>query len=163
MIFGDVVRKKLLRLESRGKEVDVVENGVASISFRKNRRELRLPNALREPGSRGTLAEIVLDIVGKTDNLHTLVRGRNRNENWLVKTASDHFHLSGFHQRPYTPKIFGAVFFDPGQQRTRIVETYMDARMPLESFDEGEIATRVGLLKNIPKVAARLMRVNEQD
>ena len=53
------------------------------------------------------------------------------------------------------------VFFDPGQQRTRIVETYVDARMFLKSFNEGEITTRVGLLKNIPKVAARLMCVNE--
>jgi hypothetical protein len=53
------------------------------------------------------------------------------------------------------------VFFDPGQERTRIVETYVDAWMILESFDEGEIATRVGLLKNIPKVAARLVCVNE--
>jgi hypothetical protein len=104
---------------------------------------------------------MVLDIVGKTDNLHTLVRGRNRNEDRLIKATSDHFYLSSFHQRPYTLKILGTVFFDPGQQRTRIVQPDMDARMFLKSFNEGEIATRVRLLKNIPKVAARLVCVNE--
>src|ERR1700757_1085887 len=79
MIFRDVVGKKLVGLESRGKKMNVIQNGVVDITFSQNRGELRLPNALRQPRSRGALAEMVLNIIGKTDKLHTLVRGRNRN------------------------------------------------------------------------------------
>ena len=35
------------------------------------------------------------------------------------------------------------------------------AGMLLKGLDKGKIATRVGLLKNMAKIAARLMRVNQ--
>ncbi len=40
---------------------------------------------------------MVLEIVGETDELHALVRGRNGNENRLVEAAADDFDLAGFH------------------------------------------------------------------
>jgi hypothetical protein len=40
------------------------------------------------------------------------------------------------------------------------MESDVDARVFLKSFDEGQITMRVGLLKNMAKVAAGLMRVN---
>ena len=41
------------------------------------------------------------------------------------------------------------------------MESNVDAWMLLKSFDKGEIAARVGLLKNVAEIAARLMRVNQ--
>ena len=35
--------------------------------------------------------------------------------------------------------------------------------MPLEDFDERQIATGVGLLENVIEIANRLMRVDEQN
>jgi hypothetical protein len=43
------------------------------------------------------------------------------------------------------------------------MEANVNARMLLKRFDEGQVAASVGLLKNMAKIAARLMGVNEQD
>src|ERR1700738_2150567 len=67
VIFGDVVGKQFVGLEASREEVNVVENGVTDVGFRENGSELRLPNALGKPPSRGTLAKMVLDIVGETE------------------------------------------------------------------------------------------------
>ena len=69
-------------------------------------------------------------------------------------------------ERCYLPfvealEIFRSIFFDPGQQRPGIVETDVDTGVLLQSLKEWQIATRVGLLKNMAEVAARLMGVDE--
>src|ERR1700676_827279 len=114
MVFRDVVRKKLLWLESGRQKVDIVENGVANIGFREDGSELRLPNALRKPSPGGTLAKMVLQIVGKTNDLYALVRGWDRDENRLVEAAGHHLHLPSLHQAFQTLEIFGAILFNPG-------------------------------------------------
>src|SRR6266446_7270737 len=106
---------------------------------------------------------MVLEIVGETNELHALVRGRNGYENRLVEAAADHFDLAGFHQGFQTLEIFGAVLFDPGEQRTGIMEANVDTGVLLKGLEERQVATRVGLLKNMVEVAARLMGVDEQN
>jgi hypothetical protein len=95
--------------------------------------------------------------------LHTLVGIRDRNKDGLVETAANHFHLAGFHQRFQALKIFRAILFDPGEQRTGIVQTNVNTGVLLKSLKKGQVAARVGLLKNMAKIAARLMGVDEQD
>ncbi len=97
VIFRDVIGKKFLRFKAGREEVNVIKHGVADIGFRKHRSELWLPYTFGEPGARGALAEMMLEIVGKPDQLHPLVSGWDRNENGLVKAAADHFHLTVFH------------------------------------------------------------------
>jgi hypothetical protein len=106
---------------------------------------------------------MLLDIVSEPNKLHALVGIRNGNQNGLIETAAHHFYLSGFHQGFQALKIFRAILFNPGEQRTRVMEANVDARMLLQGFDEGQVAAIVGLLKNMAKIAARLMGVNEQD
>jgi len=163
VILGDAVGEQFVRFESCGEEVNVVENGIANVGFGQNGSELRLPDALSKPCAGRTLAKMVLEIVGETDELHALVRGRNGNENRLVEAAADHFDLAYFHQSLQTLEIFWAVFFNPGEQRTGIMETEVDTGMLLECLEEGQVATRVGLFKNMLEVAARLMGVDEQN
>ncbi len=163
LIFCDVIDKKLVRLETGGEKVDIVEDSVLDIGFGKDGSELWLPDTLREPGTGGALAEMMLDIVSQTNQLHALIGVRDGDKDRLVETAANHFHLAGFHQRFQTLKIFRAILFDPGEQWTGIVEADVDPGMPLEGLNEGQIATCIGLLKNMAKIAARLMGVDEQD
>src|SRR5260370_13413546 len=73
----------------------------------------------------------------------------------------NHLDLAAFHYGLQALEIFRPIFFDPGQQRPGIVETDVDTGVPLQSLKEWQIATRVGLLKNVADVAARLMDVDE--
>src|ERR1700737_2402728 len=84
VIFRDVVGKQLVGLEACGEKVDIVENRGAYVGFGETGRQLRLPDALGKPCAGGTLAEMVFEIVGETDELHALVRSGYRNENRLV-------------------------------------------------------------------------------
>jgi hypothetical protein len=42
------------------------------------------------------------------------------------------------------------------------MQAHVDAGVALKDFDEGQVAPRVGLLKNGAEVTDRLMRVDEQ-
>ena len=55
------------------------------------------------------------------------------------------------------------MVFDPGQQWTRIVKTYVHLGMFFQDLDERQIAARVGLLEHMVEIADRLMRVNEEN
>ena len=143
--------------------MNVVKNGIADVGFGENGSKLRFPDTLGEPSASGTLAKMVLEIVGETDELHALVRGRNGNENRLVEAAADHFDLARLHQGLQALEIFGAVLFDPGKQWAGIMKADMDTGVLLECFDERQVAARVRLLKNVVEVAARLMGVDEQN
>src|SRR5262249_5120775 len=61
-ILSNVSLKKLLRLESGGKKMDVVDKRVSDAGVRQNAGELRLPNALSKPGSRWPLAKVLFDV-----------------------------------------------------------------------------------------------------
>jgi hypothetical protein len=43
------------------------------------------------------------------------------------------------------------------------VKTHMNAGMFSECLDKRQVATRIGLLQHVIEVAARLMRVNQQN
>src|SRR6266478_6667812 len=64
VIFSNVIGEQLLRLEARGEEMNIVENGVSNVGLREDGGELRLPDTLGEPGTGGALAEVMLDIIG---------------------------------------------------------------------------------------------------
>jgi hypothetical protein len=53
--------------------------------------------------------------------------------------------------------------FDPGEQRSGIVQTDVNTGVLLKRLKKGQVAARVGLLKDMAKIAARLMGVDEQD
>src|ERR1700737_42883 len=106
---------------------------------------------------------MVFEIIGKTNELHALIGGRDGNENRLVEAAADHFDLAAFNQFFQALEIFGAVLFDPGKQRAGIMEADVDTGVLLKSLEEGQVAAHIGLLENMAEVAARLMGVYEQN
>src|SRR5260370_41711943 len=68
-VLGDISAEKLLRLEARGKKVDVVHQAVAHTRGSESRWKLRLPDALGEPRARGALAKMLFEIGGATRGL----------------------------------------------------------------------------------------------
>jgi hypothetical protein len=106
---------------------------------------------------------MMLEIVGKPDELHALVRGWDGNKNRLVKAAPHHLHLAIFHKSSQALEIGGAVLFNPGQQRPGVMEAHVNGRVLLKRLDKRQVAALERLLKNMAEVAARLMGVNEKD
>src|ERR1700730_14335139 len=97
LVFGNVIAKELGLLETRGKEVDVVENGVANVAFGEDRGELRFPNAFGKPGAGWAATEVLLDVIRELHDLLVLVGGWDGNQDRLVKSATQHFDLTAAH------------------------------------------------------------------
>src|SRR5260370_40205647 len=60
-------------------------------------------------------------------------------------------------------EILRMILFHPGKERTGIVEAEAHTRMLFQQLDKGGVAVLVRFLKNMVKIAAGLMGVNEQD
>src|SRR5260370_5982503 len=162
-VHGDISAEKLLRLEARGKKVDVVHQAVAHPRGSESRWKLRLPDALGEPRAGGALAKMLFEIGGEPRDLLVLIRGRNGYENGFVEAAADKLDLAGLQQRFKTLEIFGVMLFHPGKERAGIVQAQAHTRMLFQQLDKGEVAVLVRFLKNMAKIAAGLMGVNQQD
>ena len=161
-IFRDVVSEKLLRLEARGEKVDVIDKRVRHVCGSECGRKLRFPDALGKPGAGRKLAEMTFEIGGQARDLFALIFRRNRNQNGLVKTAAHELDLAALDQFFQAGEIFGAMLFDPGEERTGIVQAEMNARMFFQLLDEREIRSVVGFFQDMLEIAAGLVGVNEQ-
>lgn len=106
---------------------------------------------------------MVFDVIREPGDLHTLVRGRDSNQNGFVKPAAKQFDLAIFYQHFQELEIFRMMLFDPGEQRARIVQAHAHPRVFFENFEEWQVATRIRLLEDVAEIAAGLMRVNDQN
>ena len=102
------------------------------------------------------------EIGSQARDLFVLIFGGNGNQDGLVKAATDEFHLTTLDECSQASEIFGAIFFDPREQRPGVVEAEMNLRVLFEVLDKGEIARIVGFFENMLKIAAGLVRMNEQ-
>ncbi len=161
-IFSHVSAKKLVRLEARGQEVNIIDQCVGDVCVRQRGRKLRFPDALGQPGSRGGIAEMLLKIDGQTRDLLALIFRRNRDQDGFVETATDKLNPAGLDQIAQAREILGPMLLDPDEERTGIVETEMHAGMFFELFDEREITSLIRSFQDVLEIAARLMGVNEQ-
>ncbi len=135
-VFGDVGAKEFLGLKSSGKKMNVVDQSVVDGGCGKRGGKLRLPDTLGDPGAGRTMAEMFFEIGGQAGDLFALVLGRDGDENGFVKAAADQLDLSGADEGFQAREIFGTMLFDPGEQRTGIVQAHVDAGMFFEKFDE---------------------------
>src|SRR2546430_3451230 len=138
-VLGDVGAKEFLGLEARGEEMHVVNQGISNIGRGKRGGKLWLPNALGEPRAGRWLAEVLLQVGGQASNLFVLIFGRNRDQNGLVETATDEFHLAGLDQIFQPGKILRPMFLNPGEERPGIVEAEMNLPMLFKVLDEWKI------------------------
>ena len=138
-VLGDVGAKEFLRLEASSEEVNVINKRVGDTSGGKRGGKLWLPNALGEPSAGRQLAKVLLQVGGQASNLFVLIFGRNRDQNGLVETATDEFHLAGLDQIFQAGKILRPMFLNPGEERPGIVEAEMNLRMLFKVLDEWKI------------------------
>jgi len=143
--------------------MDVVDKSVVDSGGGKSGGELRLPNALSDPGARGATAEMVFEIGGQAGDLFALVFGRDGDKDGFVKAATDQLDLPSADEGFQAGEIFGTIFFDPGEQRAGIVEAHVDAGMFFEQFNEREIRVLVGFFEHVAEIAAGLMGMNQED
>ena len=122
-IFGDVRAVEFFRLEPRSQKRQIVHQGVADIGFGERGGQLRLPNALGKPCSRGTLAKMLFQIVRKAGKLFQLIRSGDGDEDGLVEASANQFDLAGSNHTAQALEIFGMVLLDPEEQRPGIVQT----------------------------------------
>jgi hypothetical protein len=55
------------------------------------------------------------------------------------------------------------VFFDPGEQRTGIVQAHVNAGMLFQEFDKWQIGIFVGLFEHMTEIANGLVGMYQQD
>ena len=156
------IGEELVRLETCGVEMNVVEQSVADARGVQYRRELRLPDAFGQPRARGAPAKVMFEIGGEASDLFALIVGRNADENGFVEAAANHFNLSTLDQGAELGEIFRAIFFEPLQQRAGIVQRGVNLRMLFEELDERLIGFVVAGFQDAAEIAARLVRVNQQ-
>ena len=143
--------------------MDVVDESVVDSGGGKGGGELRLPNALGDPGTGRATAKMVFEIGSEARDLFALVLGRDGDKDGFVKPATDQLDLACADESFQTGEIFRTILFDPGEQRAGIVEAHVDAGMFFEQFDEREIRVLVGLFEHVAEIAAGLMGMNQED
>jgi hypothetical protein len=112
-------------------EVGVVQDRPAIPGAGDGHRQVRLPDALGEPGPGRTDANEPLDLVGHAPQLAHTIAIRQRDEHRLRPAAAHHLHLAPRDegtQPDHEVRPFGA---DPLEERPRDVERDADAGMPL--------------------------------
>src|SRR5208283_852334 len=136
-IFGDVGAVEFFRLEARGKKRQVIHQGITDVGLSQRGGQLRLPNALGEPGPGGALAKMFFKIIRQAGELFQLIGRGDGDKDWLVKASANQFNLAGSNHTAQALEIFGMVLLDPKEQRAGIVEPCANARMFFEKSKEG--------------------------
>src|SRR5580704_2980803 len=162
-ILGNERAAKPPRFKPRSQKVIVIHQRVMHSGRGKRRRKLRLPNALRQPTAARPMPEMLLDVISQPLNLLAPVLRRNRNQNRLVISAANHFHLPARHQQTQQLEIFRMRLLNPLQQTSRKMQTNANLRLPLEQLHKGKIRMSVGLLDDAIEVSDRLVSVYQKN
>src|SRR5260370_38888277 len=76
LVLGDVGAKEFFRLETRGQEMQVVQERVGYVRGSESSGKLGFPDALGKPSAGRNPAEVFFDIGGQTRDLFALIFGR---------------------------------------------------------------------------------------
>src|SRR5262249_52641778 len=139
-VFGNVGAEEFFRLKAGSKEMNIINQRVLDAGSRQNGWKLRLPNALGQPGPIRRLAEKPGEIIRQTRDLLLLVLRWNGDQNGLVKSSADHFHLATVDQLSDKRKIVRTIPLNPLEQRTGIMQADVDCWMSLEQLKKRQIA-----------------------
>ena len=141
----------------------VVDERVSDAGGGENGWNLRLPDTLGQPGAGRFLAEFFAEVFAHAMNLLDLVLRRNGNEDRFVEAATDHFHLLARGKFAKLLQELRMAQFEPFEQRTCIMESHADARVPRQAIDERQIGALVGLLEHGIKIPDRLVAMDQED
>src|SRR5579859_225476 len=136
LILGNESSEELAGVESGVEEVVVVDEGIFHTCGSENRGQLRLPNALGEPRAARALSKVKRNIIREPLNLLASVLSGDGNQNGLIKTAAQEFHLSALDKNSEALEIFRMGFFEPFQQPPRIVQADAKKGMAEEQLNK---------------------------
>jgi hypothetical protein len=139
LVVGRVRAPERLLGDRRCPEVGVIEDRPVVAGGRERRRQVRLPDAFRQPRPARPPAEQRLELVGHPDELADPVTLRQGREDGLVPAAPDDLDLAPLHEagkavderRPLRP--------DPGEERPAVVEAEADAGIALERLEHRQV------------------------
>src|SRR5438093_1225233 len=123
----------------------VVVDRVGDAGLGQDRRDLRLPHALREPRSKRPRAERGREPIRERADLRDRVAARDADEDRFVVAAGKELDLPAALEIGDVAEDVGAVRLEPIEERAREVEGRAHARVPVERSDE----RRVGLLGHV--------------
>jgi hypothetical protein len=97
---------------------------------------MRLPHALREPRSEGTLSEDRMDPIGKSPDLAHAVAPRDADEDRLVIAAGEEFDLTTADQVGEVPDDVRSVRLEPIKKGTGEVKAGLHLGVPVKRGHE---------------------------
>ena len=124
---------------------------------------MRLPYALGQPSAARTLAKMRFDEISEAEELFALILRRNGDEDGFIEAATEELDFACSNEFLETRNIFRMIGVEPGEKRTRIVQTQAYRRIFFEQIDERKIRSLVTTFENVFKITAGLVRVNNQN
>src|SRR5256885_8031801 len=98
LILGDEGFAEVLATESALEEVVLVEDSVRDAGLGKDRRQVRLPDALGEPRAERAPAEDRRDAISERADLADRIATRHPNQDGLVVAAREQLDLAALHE-----------------------------------------------------------------
>jgi hypothetical protein len=96
-------------------------------------------------------------------NLLGLILRRDRDENGFVKAAAYQFDLPPRSQFLKVPEKLRVALLAPFEQRSAVMQTQANARMPKQTLDEWQVRALVGVLQYSIEIADWLMSMDKED
>ena len=148
--------------DGRRAEVRVVEDGPAIAAGDEGRRQVRLPDALGEPGAGRPSAEEALEFVAHASKLPDPVALGQRGEDRFVVAAAQDLDLLAGDEGMQSFDEVGPLGGEPGQQRAGVVERQPYPVMTLQRLEHREIGLVIDLGEDPAEVPDRLVVVERE-
>ena len=162
LLLGQEGLEQRLGADADRFEVLVVEDRVAVAGLRQRPWEARLPDSLGQPEPSGPAAEISRHGVAQQLQLDELVAVRDDRQDRLEVAAAQHLDLTPLDEAADSLDELRVVFPQVVQQEAAVVEGGLDARVPLQRFEHGQVGLFEIALQHPPEVADRLVVVERE-
>ena len=162
LVVGRVGAPELLLRDRRGPEVVVVQDRPAVAALDQGGRQVRLPDALGQPGAAWPAAGDPLDLVRHLVQLPDAVALRERGQDGLVVAAPEELHLAARDDPGEALDELRALVAEPVEQRAGVVERQADARVAVQRVEHGPVCRVVDVAEDPSEVAHRLVVVQRE-
>jgi len=162
LLLGQEGLEQRLGADADRFEVLVVQDRVAVPGLRQRPWEARLPDSLGQPEPAGPAAEISRHGVAQQLQLDELVAVRDDRQDRLEVAAAQHLDLTSLDEAADSLDELRVVFPQVVQQEAAVVEGGLDARVPLQRFEHGQVGLFEIALQHPPEVADRLVVVERE-
>jgi hypothetical protein len=162
LILGDEGLAEILAAQTGLKEMLLVQDRVRDAGFRQDRREVRLPHALGQPGPERPATEDRGDPVGERTDLTDRVTARYADKDRLVVAARQELDLTALDEVGKVADHVGPVRLEPIEEWAGEVEGRFDFGVPIERGHERRIRALGHVREHMWEVPRWLVLVKNQ-